>query len=227
MKNTIIFSVLAFAFISNAAMAQTMPDAKHEAIALKNYPTLAKRTKAELFIFKNGKKLKSFKTVDCEYQSIGDDCVTTSFFGGINLFNPKTSKLEAYPVVFNMGYEWYSYEIWALDKEKVEFDATPTASPDGKTIATGFDTIDGMTGGGALTFYDVKHLEAPYIFDIPCQPLKWVDNASLKVKCSVPNEVGYSNFNATAAKDTAKGWKIIPDKPAGNIQKVYYPSEGN
>lgn len=227
MKNTIILSVLAFSFISVAAIAQTIPDEKHEAVALKSYPTLAKRTKAELLIYKNGKKLHGFKKVDCEYQSIDDDCVTTSFFGAINLFNPKTSKIEAYPVVFNMGYEWYNYEIWALDKEKVEFDATPSASPDGKTIATGFDTMDGMTGGGGLTFYDIKHLEDPTIFEIPCQPLKWADNATLKVKCSVPNEVGYSYFYATAAKDAAKKWKIVPDKAVGNIQKVYYPSEGN
>lgn len=223
LKNTIIFSVLAFGFISGSAIAQTLPDEKFEAAALKKFPTLAKRTKAELLIFKNGKELHGFKKVDCEYQSIGDDCVTTTFYGGINLFNPKTSKIEAYPVVFNMGYEWYDYEIWALDKEKVEFDATPSASPDGKTIATGFDFIDGMTGGGGLTFYDIKHFENPAIFEIACEPLKWVDNSSLRVKCSIPNEDGVSNFNATASKDAVKQWKVIPDKAIGNIQKVYYP----
>ncbi len=226
MKKTIIFGALAFAFISNVAMAQTIPDKKHEATALKNYPTLAKRTKAELLIFKNGKELKGFKIVDCEYQNIDDDCVTTSFFGGINLFNPKTSKIEAYPVVFNMGYEWYDYEILGLG-DKFEVDTPPLASPDGKTIATGFDSLDEMTGGGSLTFFAVKDIKNPIAFDITCQPLKWVDNNSLRVKCSIPNEDGNSNFNATASKDAAKQWKVIPDKPTGNIKKAYYPSEGN
>ena len=206
---------IAFSLFSTPLLAQDINDPastagvlkarREEAAIIKNFPSIASREGDVLTLSRGGHPVARLTDQGIQHCDGMGTCNVWRFLGMVSL-QVTSHRHETYAEVTHLDGEDRDFLLIGEDGTAIWLDDEPMASPDGRYVATG-ETAGLSDSPLVIIDWTSPGRRASAVFNSACQPVGWLDAATLNVICS-RNDKTSGYVLATVKAAGPKAWRL-------------------